>query len=163
MWQAKWERLLEDVKAKGGLTLNNSLTCDYQDALSGRTSAELQEAYMALDASAREKLVFVATRVLDTQTMMWVLKNTCFYAEALWDIEAQAKALAALQVTQANERAKAAEAQVANLNERLDALSASVVRFSADAKAWQRNAGEISEKYIALIDALRLVGLNPQV
>ena len=162
-YRAKWERLIEDVQASGGMTLTNSLTCDYQDAFAGRTSAELQGAYMALDASAREKLVFVATRVLDTQTMMWVLKNTCFYAEAIYDIDAQAKALAALQVTQANEKARAAEAQVAKLNERLDALSASAVRFSADAKAWQRNAEEISEKYIALIDALRLVGLNPQV
>ncbi len=162
-YQAKWERLIEDVQASGSMTLNNSLTCDYQDAFAGRTSLELQEAYMALDGSAREKLVFVATRVLDTTSLMTVLKNTCFYAEAIWDIEAQAQALSAFQITQANERAKAAEAQVANLHARIDSIAAVAKRWESESRDWSARWEQTNEKYIALVDALRLVGFNPQV
>ena len=161
-YQAKWERLLEDVKASS-ITLTPSLIADYQDAFAGRTASEIQTAYMALDGYARDKMVFVATRVLDTTSLMTVLKATCFYAEAIYDIEAQAQALSAFQVTQANERAKAAEAQVANLNARIDSVASVAKRWETESRQWSERWEETNEKYIALIDALRLVGFNPQV
>lgn len=161
-YQAKWDKMLEDCKAHN-VTVTPSNTPDYQDAFAGRTSGELQEAYMALDSGAKDKLVFIATRVLDTQTLMGVLKNTCFYAEAIYDIEAQAKALAAFQVTQANERAKAAEAQVEMLNERLASLGATASRLGGDLRTWNNSYNALAEKHQTLVDALRLVGFNPQV
>ena len=161
-YQAKWDKMLEDCKAHN-VTVTPSNAPDYQDAFAGRTSLQLQDAYMALDSGAKDKLVFIATRVLDTQTLMGVLKNTCFYAEAIYDIEAQAKALAAFQVTQANERAKAAEAQVANLHARIDSIAAVAKRWESDSRDWSARWEQTNEKYIALIDALRLVGFNPQV
>lgn len=161
-YQAKWDKMLEDCKSHS-ITLGATNIPDYQDAFVGRTSGELQEAYMALDGSARDKLVFIATRVLDTQTMMGVLKNTCFYAEAIYDIEAQAKALAAFQVTQAQEKVKVAEAQVKVLNERLASLGASAARLGDDLRTWNNSYNALAEKHQTLLDALRTVGFNPQV
>ena len=161
-YQAKWDKMIEDCKGHN-ITLSNANIPDYQDAFVGRTALQLQDAYMALDNGAKNTLVFIATRVLDTTSLMTVLKATIFYAEAIYDIEAQAKALAAFQVTQANERAKAAEAQVANLHARIDSIAAVAKRWESDSRDWSARWEQTNEKYIALIDALRLVGFNPQV
>lgn len=161
-YQAKWEQMIEDCKAHN-VTVTPSNAPDYQDAFAGRTSSQIQDAYMALDGGAKDKMVFIATRVLDTQTLMTVLKNTCFYAEAIYDIEAQAQALSAFQVTQANERAKAAEAQVANLHARIDSIAAVAKRWESESRQWGARYEETQTKYDTLIEALRLVGFNPQV